>query len=301
VYRVNDLDGRQQQIRAAAGANQLHRVRLDELEAGGSAYDEVSLLGLGTGNSIEAVGWAHHLDKTDFIEIGGLTGPHAEFLPLWAAWCREQRGGFWRWDPPEAKYVVAEADGDLYEMLIGAGFQQVTTVETYHWQPAGPSWPTRPVRMLLRRPEYRTVWDAVDELLSFKPSTTDFPGIVDPPPSMTWSLDTIPLDGLLHEHFEAAVRQALIAVTAPDELLRWLDWNHPGYEFDPRRVGRPGYPEWPGQAYPDGDYYLYLTTDLRLGTFGHPWEQTFCVFGAELLAELETELTEMLGAPIRRS
>ncbi|WP_328863889.1 DUF2716 domain-containing protein [Streptomyces virginiae] len=60
----------------------------------------------------------------------------------------------------------------------------------------------------------------------------------------------------------------------------------------------------PGQAerttYPDGDYYLHVTDDLRLGTFGHPWEQTLTVWGPRLLAAVEEELTELLGEPIRR-
>ncbi|WP_412566290.1 DUF2716 domain-containing protein [Streptomyces nojiriensis] len=42
-----------------------------------------------------------------------------------------------------------------------------------------------------------------------------------------------------------------------------------------------------------------LTDDLRLGTFGHPWEQTLTVWGPTLPAAVETELTELLGAPIR--
>lgn len=53
------------------------------------------------------------------------------------------------------------------------------------------------------------------------------------------------------------------------------------------------------QTCPDWDYYLHLTEDLRLGTFGHPWEQTLCVFGA-LLGFVEAELTGLLGAPPRR-
>ncbi|MEU8631730.1 DUF2716 domain-containing protein [Amycolatopsis sp. NPDC048633] len=42
-----------------------------------------------------------------------------------------------------------------------------------------------------------------------------------------------------------------------------------------------------------------LTSDLRLGTFGHPWEETLCVFG-ELLTRVEPALTALLGPPTRR-
>jgi hypothetical protein len=59
-------------------------------------------------------------------------------------------------------------------------------------------------------------------------------------------------------------------------------------------------PAWPGTAYPDGDYYLYVPADLRMGTFGHPWERTLCVFGDRLLGEVEEEITALLGAVLRR-
>jgi len=56
----------------------------------------------------------------------------------------------------------------------------------------------------------------------------------------------------------------------------------------------------PGAVFPDGDYHIHLTRDLRLGTFGHPWEETVCVFG-DLLTLIDAELTAALRPPIRRS
>lgn len=83
--------------------------------------------------------------------------------------------------------------------------------------------------------------------------------------------------------------------------MYWLDWQHDGYRYDPRRTGTPGRPPRPGLGtHPDGDYYLHLTADLRLGTFGHPWEQTLTLWGPALLAAVEGELTELLGEPVRR-
>ena len=81
------------------------------------------------------------------------------------------------------------------------------------------------------------------------------------------------------------------------EATGGLDWHHVGYRFDPARVGGTG-PRWPGAVFPGGDYYIHLTRDLRLGTFGHPWEET--VFG-DLLTLIDAELTAALGPPIRRS
>nr|WP_230688728.1 DUF2716 domain-containing protein [Micromonospora sp. WMMC415] len=45
----------------------------------------------------------------------------------------------------------------------------------------------------------------------------------------------------------------------------------------------PGRPGWPLSPYPDGDYHIYLSEDFRFGSFGHPWESSLCIFGAELL------------------
>ncbi|MFC9086772.1 DUF2716 domain-containing protein [Nocardiopsis dassonvillei] len=42
------------------------------------------------------------------------------------------------------------------------------------------------------------------------------------------------------------------------------------------------------------------TRDLRTGTFGHPWENTLCVFGRDLLDRVENGLTALLGEPTRR-
>lgn len=48
-------------------------------------------------------------------------------------------------------------------------------------------------------------------------------------------------------------------------------------------------------TYPNGDYYLHLTHDLRLGTFGHPWEQTLTVWGSSLLTAVQAELSTCSG------
>lgn len=118
----------------------------------------------------------------------------------------------------------------------------------------------------------------------------------------------------LRDAFEAAGMREVATVTrrartsstrdsaspvADGEELYWLDWHHAGYRFDPARVDGAG-PRWPGFVFPDGDYHIHLTPDLRLGTFGHPWEETICVFG-DLLTRIDAELTAALGAPIRRS
>jgi hypothetical protein len=50
--------------------------------------------------------------------------------------------------------------------------------------------------------------------------------------------------------------------------------------------------------FPNGDYYIFLSEDFRTGTFGHPWEETMCIFGDRLLTALAEPLSVWL--PVRR-
>ncbi|MYW02911.1 DUF2716 domain-containing protein [Streptomyces sp. SID3343] len=156
--------------------------------------------------------------------------------------------------------------------------------------------------MLFDDPEHDDVWDRFRERFAFKPSIRVFPGTAEPPESITWHLAAITddPDGSTVDELQAVIERGLLACTKPGEDLYWLDWNHQGYRFDPRRVDGPGRPRRPGSAYPDGDYHLYVTRDIRLGTFGHPWEDSLCVFGDDLLAHVEDRLTALLGTVLRR-
>ncbi|WP_235854588.1 DUF2716 domain-containing protein [Nonomuraea aridisoli] len=136
-----------------------------------------------------------------------------------------------------------------------------------------------------------------DEQFAFKPDYHLYPAVTEPPASVTWHLGA---GRAVAAELDRIVRRGLLACVRPGEPLCFLNWHHQGYRFDPRRVGGPGQPFWPRTAYPDGDYYLYVTADLRLGTFGHPWEESLCVFGADLLAEVEADLTALLGTVMRR-
>ncbi|RJL30519.1 DUF2716 domain-containing protein [Bailinhaonella thermotolerans] len=151
--------------------------------------------------------------------------------------------------------------------------------------------------MLLADEEYDSIWERFTSRFGFRPSTRVFPGIDEPADSATWDLSR--LDPSRHDALQAAVEHALRECLRPGEEVYWLDWRHVAVRFDPHRVGGTGRPPWPGEVYPDGDYYIHVTGDLRLGTFGHPWERTLCVFGADLRARLAHRLGEVLGVPLR--
>ncbi|MEV4489964.1 DUF2716 domain-containing protein [Micromonospora coxensis] len=156
------------------------------------------------------------------------------------------------------------------------------------------------------RGEATRVWDAFYAMFDFRPSMHRFPAIVEPTPSVTWSLthlDEDPTEAGLDRLTE--VVQGGFASLVGEGSLLCLDWQHPCYRVWPGLVGPenldpPGRPGWPLSPYPDGDYHIYLAEDLRFGCFGHPWESSLCVFGAELLDVVAADLHAVLRQVLRR-
>ncbi|WP_410580414.1 DUF2716 domain-containing protein [Amycolatopsis sp. lyj-108] len=145
-------------------------------------------------------------------------------------------------------------------------------------------------------PEYTRVWNRFFADFSFRAGNDPllWPGIAEPPGSVTWrlaALDKHPEYQLL-DWMVSVIREGL--TSCADELYA-LDWHHESYRLATTAK------DWPLSPFPDGDYHIYLTPDFRLGTFGHPWEYTICVFGEELVTAISAELTLILGKPLRRS
>ena len=91
------------------------------------------------------------------------------------------------------------------------------------------------------------------------------------------------------------VLDAFRRVFAEDLIL--LDWQHTTYRLSPRQLVTP-VRDWHVLPFPNGDYHMFLTEDMGQGTFGHPWEQTLCVFGPDLVADLAPRLSTWL--PVKR-
>jgi hypothetical protein len=160
--------------------------------------------------------------------------------------------------------------------------------------------------------EYAEVWDRFDAKFDFRPSIYEFPGITEPSPSITWSLDELNDDPSYRrlDRLVDVVQDGLASCSKPGESLWILDWQHTCYRlrpdlpktdmFLPRVLEGRSREGWPLSPYPDGDYYIFLAEDLRFGTFGHPWEHSLCVFGAELLDVIEEDVHQMLHRVLRR-
>ena len=145
------------------------------------------------------------------------------------------------------------------------------------------------------------VWDRFYEAFAFRPSVyaKDWPGIKEPIPSRTYRDNDIWRslgEEVFAERMIAAFRQCL----AVPERLYVLDWHHDCYWFDPHQpFAAIEAGEWPIPLLPNGDYYIYLAHDFRFGTFGHPWEKTFCIFGQPLLDAFDASLPTSPLTPVR--
>jgi len=157
----------------------------------------------------------------------------------------------------------------------------------------------------LSEAEYLSVWDRFYSEFAFSPSVNPakWPAIKERADSVTWSLASLDEDpGYTRlERFVTVVERGLTVCVEPEARLYALDWQHTSYSFAPHRVGGHGRPPWPLSPYPDGDYYIYLSRDFRLGSFGHPWESSVCLFGQALLDTVAAEVDDVLGPPLRRA
>lgn len=140
--------------------------------------------------------------------------------------------------------------------------------------------------------DYSVVWDRFYADFQFRPNYHERtkPAISEPTPFVTFDLSAdltdetkTDIDRLLLDSFRA--------VTAPDRVMYSLDWQHTCYRFDPRAVGNTGPIGW----FPDGDYHIFLADHFSYGTFGHPWQQSLCVFGQALLNLVERSMCERLN------
>ncbi len=151
------------------------------------------------------------------------------------------------------------------------------------------------------------VWDEFYEVYNFRPSIypEDWPGITEPVPSVTFKIDHFfpvherKADGYLSKEVAALgefYKNCFRNVLKKNEKVVTLDWQHPCYRFDPWSE----FDVWPILPIPDGDYYIFLTPDLKGGFFGHPWEGTICVMGEKFVSQLGNAPKDFLKIPIRR-
>lgn len=147
------------------------------------------------------------------------------------------------------------------------------------------------------------LWDGFYSRFKFRPGMESSPAIDEPTPSLTFDLTPIfdaGRDGFSagEDRLNAEVLEAFKAVFR-DSRIAVLDWQHPSYWLRPAAFDPSDPEDWAVTVFPNGDYYIFTAEDLSCGTFGHPWEQTLCVWGEPLVSDVRTRLSAWL--PIRRT
>ena len=147
---------------------------------------------------------------------------------------------------------------------------------------------------------FEDFWEPFGSRFGF-PLTREFQ---EPAPPVTFDLSPI-FTGSPSEYeagknaINALTVLAITRIAPPAGRMLILDWQHPSHWYWPHKQH-----DWqevlcPVLPFPDGDYHAYLTEDMTTGTFGHPWEQTLCVFGGQLIDALHPMLAAWL--PVKRS
>ena len=126
--------------------------------------------------------------------------------------------------------------------------------------------------------QYKLVWDKFEKNFTFNPSihSKDWPSLITPTPSITYSFK----DYMFNDDFDYYDEWLICGLRelCLNESLYALDWQHDSFEFTIEE-----YADLPIGLYPDGDYFIFLRKDFSSGVFTHPWEESVCIFGKELL------------------
>lgn len=156
--------------------------------------------------------------------------------------------------------------------------------------------------------EYDRLWSRFESLYGFRAHTEPegWPAIREPVGSVTFDLAPAWVEDACGFWTTQAVNhlvvRSLACVVPEDDPIIVLDWQHPSHKFWPHRLPESWIvPElFPNGVTPcpNGDYYAFLSEDMLLGTFGHPWEQTLCVLGEQLVQALAPTLEPLL--PVKR-
>ncbi len=154
--------------------------------------------------------------------------------------------------------------------------------------------------------EHKNIWDKFYYEFNFRASiyTKDWPGIKEPNPSVTYSISNIYGGENGEGHYDKLNKNLqdcflvyFQALTKDDDWIFVLDWQHTTHKFYPHihfdlvslynELPVPLLNEWPTPILPNGDYFIFLEPNLEFGVFGHPWEQTMCIFGQKLIDLVE--------------
>ena len=146
--------------------------------------------------------------------------------------------------------------------------------------------------------EYDKVWDSFYKAFSFRPSVDGpFPAILEPKDSITFDF---PLPRDIHDEMIVELAEAIFesfseSIRASDEIY-YLDWQHECFAITLNDITNNRF-----NAYPNGDYAILISKDMRVGTFGHPWEDTICIFGESFVKAMLQRKPKIFHTVVRNS
>lgn len=130
------------------------------------------------------------------------------------------------------------------------------------------------------------------------------PGAAKPLPSVVYSIvEAYSGDFRFFERdLNAKTLTAFRRCVTPERFVYAIDVQHEDYRFYPHRSFNSDDREaWRVPVLPDGDYFVFLAEDLSFGTFGHPWEQTMCVWGQPLLDAFALDMPLLFTEIVREN
>ena len=151
------------------------------------------------------------------------------------------------------------------------------------------------MKQIPTREEDQKVHSKFQEKFEFIPSPyfKDWPSILEPMPSFTISLTEsaygiYPDESIICKY----LTESFMQLRGSDKIYYSLTWFHRGYkEVDINNDNI--------RIYPDGDYAIFLNKDMTLGVFGHPWENTICIFGEALIEITRKNLPKEFSKVLR--
>jgi hypothetical protein len=148
--------------------------------------------------------------------------------------------------------------------------------------------------------EQDSLWTEVEARYKFRAGveSRDWPGIDEPSDSVTFSINSSSPQslGAFKTTLALIARKGFSEAAPTRKGLVALEWQHGGYWYHPEAESPADLPDRNGRPsiFPDGEYSFFLSQDFEHGLFSHPWGQTICVFGQQLVELLTPEFSQIL-------
>ena len=159
--------------------------------------------------------------------------------------------------------------------------------------------------------ETTEIWNKFCRKFEFK--TGNVPAIKEPTPSVTYNINDL-FDYLTkYSNLQECLLAYFRHTTSKGDWVYALDWQDDdedgyggyieGHKFYPHvPIVATHFTDWPIELLPaagDRNYYAFLDTEFNNGVFWNPIEATMCIFGDELISEVNMKKPIVLNAVFR--